>query len=190
MAKFADMDHVDLQSELDSIRRRTKRDLACGAWRWLSVWAVLSAVFVVTLAVPPWRGVAETYWLIGVPVGIVGTVVADMSNRAADRRVRRREWPYWATAAAMTVAGNLASFVLPGAWPAVWLWVVFCGGFGMLLRLEGEDRQARGFWVLGAVFALLAFTSFDPIATSVVFGAVFVTALVWAVWSNLRAVGR
>lgn len=172
------MDHSQLLNEVASIRRKAQDDLSGDAWRWLSVWAVLSFGFVVTLAIPWLHAASKWYWAAGVPLGLAGTALAERFDATIDRRVRRREWPYWAAGAGITVLSSAGSFLLPGAWTLVWLWIVLSAGFGVLLRLDGEQRLAQGLWLLAAAFALLAPVATDAVTTSIIFGSVFVVALV------------
>lgn len=171
------MDDSLLLAEVESIRRRTQADLACGAWRWLLVWAGVAAGFVLTLAYPGWHGVSKWYWAVAVPLGLVVTVLVDTLNSEADRRVRRREWPYWATAGAITFLNTGGSVALPGPWMLIWLWVVLAGGFAVFLALEGEPQLSRMLWVLAGVFSFVGLIGIDPVAASMTLGAVFVGAL-------------
>jgi hypothetical protein len=178
------MNDSQLLDELVSIRKRTQADLSCGAWRWLLVWAAASFGFVLALAVPGWHRLAGSYWLVMLPAAVAATVFLDVTNRTTDRRVRRRNWPYLAATLGITMANTVGSLVLPKPWMALWFWVVFCAGFGVLLSLEGERSVARALWVLGGVFAVMAPLSTDPAATSVVYGAIFVVALLTAAASD------
>ena len=180
------MDDAQLLDELISIRRRTRRDLSCGAWRWMTVWAVVSFGFVVTLAVPSLHTVAARYWLVGVPVGIVGTMLADASNRGADRRVRRREWPYWATAAGITVANTMGSAWLPGNWILIWLWVVLAAGFSVLLWLEDDRAMSRLLAGMAVLFAAVAPLLTVQLHASIAMGAVFALVLAGSAWLGYR----
>lgn len=174
------MDDSQLLAEVASIRRRTQADLACGAWRWLLVWAAVAGGFVLTLAYPSLHSVASWYWAAAVPIGLVATVLVDTFNSEAERRVRRREWPYWATAGAITVLNTAGSVVLPGPWMLIWLWVVLAGGFAVFLALEREPRLSRMLWVLAGVFSLVGLIGIDPLTGSMMLGAVFVLALTGA----------
>ncbi|HVR32101.1 MAG TPA: hypothetical protein VMS74_05255 [Acidimicrobiia bacterium] len=174
------MNHSELLDELVSIKRRTHADLSAGAWRWLLVWAVISLGFVVMLAVPGFHGPARWYWTLAVPLGLGATMVADRWNTDSDSRVRRRDRPYWLTTAGMIVLTTGGGFILPGRWPLVWLWVVFAGGFAVLLGLEGERRLSQALWLLTATFAVLAAIAVDPWSTSMTFGGLLSLALVFA----------
>lgn len=174
------MDDSQLLREIDSIRRRTQSDLACGAWRWLLVWATVAAGFVLTLAFPGLHAVSRWYWAAAVPLGLAATVLVDAFNSEADRRVRRREWPYWATGGAITVLNTGGGAVLPGGWMLIWLWIVLAGGFAVFLALEGERRLSRMLWVLAGVFAFVGLIGVDPLAGSTSLGAIFVLALTGA----------
>ncbi|MEX0757686.1 MAG: hypothetical protein WD532_11975 [Acidimicrobiia bacterium] len=171
------MNDAELLDELTAIRRRTQRDLNCGAWRWLLLWAGIFAGFVLTLAVPMLHPVAHWYWSAAVPLGLAGTVLVDLLNPETDRRVRRADWPYVATTVGITIANVAGSLLLPGAWVLVWIWIVFALGFAVLLRLEGEPRSARALVALAGVYGVVAPLTRDALSTSVVFGAVFVVAL-------------
>lgn len=152
----------------------------------MTVWAVVSFGFVITLAVPSLHPIAARYWLVGVPVGILGTMLADASNRSADRRVRRREWPYWATAAGITVANTLGSVWLPGNWMLIWLWVVLAVGFSVLLWLENDRAMSRLFAGLAVLFAALAPFLTVRLHASIAMGAVFVLVLAGSAWLGYR----
>lgn len=174
------MDDSQLLDEVDSIRRRTQADLACGAWRWLLVWAGVAAGFVLTLAVPSLHAVSKWYWAAAVPLGLVATVLVDTLNPEADRRVRRREWPYWATAVGITFLNTAGSVVLPGPWMLIWLWVVLAAGFAVFLTLEREPQLSRMLWVIAGSFAFVGLIGADPFTASMMLGAVFVLALTGA----------
>lgn len=180
------MNDAQLLDEMISIRQRTRLDLAFGAWRWMTVWTVVSFGFVVALAIPPLHTVASRYWLVGVPVGIAGTILAEVSNRSADRRVRRREWPYWATAAAMTVANTLGSVWLPGTWMLIWLWIVLAAGFSVLLGLDGEPAMSRLLAGMAVVFAAVAPLLTVHVQASIAMGAAFVLVLTGCAWLGYR----
>lgn len=180
------MNDAQLLAELSSIRRRTRADLACGAWRWLALWAALSFGFVLTLVVPALHTYAGHYWLAAVPVGLAGTVAVDIFNRGADRRVRRSEWPYWATAAGITVGNTTGSLVLTPQWMLVWLWVVFAAGFAVFLRLEGEVLISRILFACSAAFGLFGLLAGGGITTSITLGATFVLVLGVAAWAGYR----
>lgn len=171
------MNDAQLLDELATIRRRTQRDLNNGAWRWLLLWAGISAGFVFTLAVPPLHPVSHWYWAAAVPLGLAGTVLVDLLNPDADSRVRKADWPYVATTVGITAANVAGSLVLPGAWVLVWIWIVFALGFSVLLRLEGEPRSARALVMLAGVYCVVGPMTTDAVSTSVVFGSVFVLAL-------------
>ena len=178
------MDHTQLLAEVASIRRKTQADLNRDAWRWLSVWAAVSFGFVLTLAVPAWNDVSRWYWIVGVPVGLVGTGAAEFLDPNSDRRVRRREWPYWATGAGITALITAAGSILPGAWILVWIWVVLAGGFAVLLRLDREPRFARGLWAMSAGFGLVWLLAREPVGASIVCGCVFVVGLLGTAWAS------
>ena len=182
------MDHTQLVAEVVSIRRRTHADLNGDAWRWLSVWAAVSAGFVLILAVPALNELARWYWMAGVPVGLIGTGAAEYVDPKSDHRVRRREWPYWATGAGITAIITVGGPVLPGDWILVWIWIVLAAGFGVLLRLDGEPRFARGLWLVSAGFAMIGLVARDPVGASIVCGCVFVVTLLGTAWaSHLRS---
>lgn len=171
------MNDAELLDELAAIRRRTQRDLNSGAWRWLFLWAGLSAGFVLTLAVPVLQPISHWYWSVAVPLGLTGTVLADLLNPDTDRRVRKADWPYVATTVGITIANVAGSLLLPGEWVLVWIWIVFALGFAVLLWLEGERQFARALVVLAGAYCIVAPMTRDALSTSVVFGAVFVVAL-------------
>ncbi|MFP5332048.1 MAG: hypothetical protein ACLGHX_06795 [Acidimicrobiia bacterium] len=180
------MNDAQLLAELSSIRRRTRADLACGAWRWLSLWAALSFGFVLTLVVPGLHAYSGHYWLVAVPVGLAGTVAVDIFNRRADRRVRRSEWPYWATAVGITVGNTTGSLLLTPRWILVWLWVVFAVGFAVFLRLEGETLISRILFGCSGAFGLFGLLAGGGITTSITLGATFVLVLGVAAWAGYR----
>lgn len=171
------MNDAQLLDELAAIRCRTQRDLNNGAWRWLLLWAGLSAGFVLMLAVPVLHPVSRWYWSAAVPLGLAGTVLVDLLNPDADRRVCKAGWPYVAATLGITIANVAGSLLLPGAWVLVWIWIVFALGFAVLLRLEGEPRLAQALFALAGIYCVIAPLTPDALSTSVVFGAVFVVAL-------------
>lgn len=178
------MDHTQLLAEVASIRRKTHADLNGDAWRWLTVWAAVSFGFVLTLAVPAWNDVARWYWMAGVPIGMIGTGIVEYIDPTSDRRVRRREWPYWATGAGITAFITAGSAILPGAWILVWIWIVLAAGFAVLLRLDGEPRFARGLWALSAGFVPIGLFATEPVGASIVCGCVFVVGLLGTAWAS------
>ena len=178
------MDHRQLLAEVTSIRKRTHADLNGESWRWLSVWSAASLGFVLTLVVPAWHGVTNWYWMAGVPVAMIATFLAEHADPTADRRVRRRGWPYWATGAAITSLITGAGMLVPGAWILVWIWIVFAGGFAVLLHLDGEPQFARGLVAMSATFALVGIVATDPVGASVVCGSVFVAGLSGMAWAS------
>lgn len=178
------MDHTQLLEEVASIRRKTQADLNGDAWRWLAVWSAVSLGFVLTLAVPAWNDLAHWYWLVGVPAGMVGTGLAEYVDPISDRRVRRREWPYWATGAGITALITAAGPILPGSWILVWIWIVLAGGFAVLLQLDGEPRFARGLWASSAGFGLIGLVAREPVGASIVCGCVFVIGLLGTAWAS------
>jgi hypothetical protein len=178
------MDHRQLLAEVASIRRKTHADLNGDAWRWLSVWAAVSFGFLLTLAIPAWSDVARWYWMIGVPFGMIGTGVVEYVDPTSDRRVRRREWPYWATGAGIAALISGGATVLPGAWILVWIWIVLAGGFAVLLRLDGEPHAARRMWVMSAGFGVIGLIAREPVGASIVCGSVFVIGLLGTAWAS------
>ncbi|MDX1450048.1 MAG: hypothetical protein R3246_13400 [Acidimicrobiia bacterium] len=176
-------DSSTLLAELTTLRRRTRSDLDSGGWRWMFVWAAVSAGFVVALAVPALHGLAAGYWAFGVPVGVLGTMATDLLHR--ERRVRRREWPYWATALAITVANVAGSFLLPTGWMLVWLWIVLASGFSVLLWLERERVASRLLAAQAILFAVVSPFVTSRLGASVVMGAVFTLVLVATGWLGL-----
>lgn len=180
------MNDSQLLDELVSIRQRTRRDLSSGAWRWMTVWAVVSFGFVISLAVPSLHTVAARYWLAAVPIGILGTMLAEASNRSVDRRVRRRQWPYWATAAGITVANTIGSVWLPGNWILIWLWVVLATGFSILLWLENDRAMSRLLAGMAVLFAAVAPLLSVQLHASIAMGALFALVLAGSAWLGYR----
>ena len=178
------MDHTQLLAEVASIRRKTHADLNGDAWRWLSVWAAVSFGFVLTLAVPSLNDLARWYWMAGVPVALMGTGFAEYVDPTSDRRVRRREWPYWATGAGITAVISFGGPMLPGEWILVWIWIVLAAGFAVLLTLDGEPRFARGLWAASAGFAVIGLVAREPVGASIVCGCVFVVTLSGTAWAS------
>ncbi len=168
-----------IYDELMEIRRRTRRDLSQDAWRWLLIWAALAFGFVVSVAVPAFHGLAAWYWTVGVPIGLLGTIAADVTRPGANR-VRRGEHRYWLVAAAITALNVGGSLVLPLDWLLIWLWAVFAAGFAVFLRLANLPAVSRPLWMLAAVALPMGAASTDRTQTTVVLGLGFVASLLVA----------
>jgi hypothetical protein len=147
---FETMDVDDAQSllaEVGRLKEQTRVELQTDGWQWLLVWGMVCLGAALSASTPfaPW------YWVAAVPVALFVTwrLQAHLNGRAP---VRRKEWPYWAIGAAMTVVLFGSSFVVPGEIMVVLVWVVFGLGFGGLASL---DRQ----WLQAVLFGSLALGS-------------------------------
>lgn len=161
MAKCVGMESIGAQSsgtqqarglleEVAGIKAGTRADLRAQGWQWLLVWSGLFFGAGLTALVPGWDEIADRYWFVGVPLGLVLTFLVSWRVER-NSPVRRKAWPYWTIGGAITVAGFVVGAYLPDSVIVVLLWVILGFGFAGFLLLE---RLFAGAWLLAGMAVL------------------------------------
>lgn len=172
-----------LLAAADDLQAEARREMAAHGWQWFLVWAPICLGAAISALTP----IAGWYWLVGVPVGIGGTIA--VSNRTHERSgVHRHASGYWWIALAMTVINFGASAVLADEVIVVVVWVVFGFGFTGFAILERQPGAAALFAMLAVAVGIAGPLVENTFSLYVVTGVVFAVAMV-GVAVGIRSMG-
>lgn len=136
-----------LLQELNGIQSTTRAVRFAYSWQWQVVWSLTFFGAGLVALVPGWEHLAQSYWLVAVPLALLATVL--VSTRIESRSpVRQRSLPYVIVGVAITVATTTVSFVLPVEAVVVVNWVILGFGFAVLAWLE---KVFSATWLLGGM---------------------------------------
>jgi hypothetical protein len=193
MAKYTPMESPNREAqslidEVEGIKAHTRGELRSTGWQWLTVWSVAFFGAALTALVPAWESIAGFYWVLAVPVALVVTAVISWKVELP-APVRRRQGPYWAVGAGITIAATAASLLLPESAIVVVIWVIMGLGFAGFAWLE---RIVPAAWLLAAmavISGMLGMIVADPFALYPVLALAFSFALA-GIAAGMRAEGR
>jgi hypothetical protein len=167
----------------DDLQAAARREINAHSWQWFLVWAVVCLGAAVSAFTP----IAGWFWIVGVPVGIGGTIA--ISARQHERSgVQRYPGGYWLIGGAMTVINFGASALLSDEVIVVVIWVVFGLGFTGFAMLERQPGAAVIFACLALATGIAGALVPDTFDLYVVAGIVFALAMV-VVAVRIRSLG-
>lgn len=172
-----------LIGEIDRLQSDTRSRLAREDWQTLAVWGLVCAGAVLSAFTP----LAGWYWLIGVPVGLLGTLFLERKGHEA---VARSSTPYWLIGAGIGALNSIAGILFPPEFIVVSMWVVLALGFAAMCLIERRAMPTGllvGVAVLASGAAVVGVNPFDIYALA---GSAVAAILLYASWSIRAEAGR